>query len=107
MKPSLKPSNMKNNSLFKTGSNIISTGTNIVNNLLQGNQPNNTNPNITEYVTQSQQTAKTLAAAVGMPINDFTSLNNITPASIVKAKTVIKVPSNLAFKTAYLVPKKQ
>ena len=111
MLPSLKPSNMKNNSLFKTGSNIINnianTGSNIVNNLLQGNQPTNNSPNITEYVTQSQQTAKTLAKAVGMPINDFTSLNNITPASIVKAKTVIKVPSNLAFKTAYLVPKKQ
>jgi hypothetical protein len=103
MLPTLKPSNMKNNSLIKTGANALG---NLVDSVT-GNNNQPSNPNITEYVTQSQQTAKTLASAVGMQLNDFAKLNGISPSSIVKAKTVVKVPSNLAFKTAYLVPKKQ
>jgi hypothetical protein len=42
-----------------------------------------------------------------MPVNDFANINNIQPNETVKAKSVVKVPSNLAFKTAFLVPKKQ
>ena len=103
MAPSLKPSNMKNSSLVKAGANALG---NIIQSVT-GNQNQQTDPNITQYVTQSQQTVKTLAAAVGMPFNAFAKLNNIQPTAIVKAKTVVKVPSNLAFKTAYLVPKKQ
>jgi LysM repeat protein len=91
---------MKNNSLIGGISNIIS-------NAIGGSGNTQTSSAFTEYVTQSQQTAKALANAVGMPVNDFANINNIQPNETVKAKSVVKVPSNLAFKTAFLVPKKQ
>lgn len=100
MAPTLKPSNMKNNSLIGGISNIIS-------NAIGGSGNTQTSSAFTEYVTQSQQTAKALANAVGMPVNDFANINNIQPNETVKAKSVVKVPSNLAFKTPFLVPKKQ
>jgi LysM repeat protein len=100
MLPTLKPSNMKNNSLIGGISNIISNALGVTGNT-------STSSTFTEYVTQSQQTAKALANAVGMPVNDFANINNIQPNETVKAKSVVKVPSNLAFKTAFLVPKKQ
>jgi LysM repeat protein len=102
MLPTLKPSNMKNNSLLGGISNAIS---NVIS-AATGNTENDPTSPYTEYVTQSQQTAKSLANAIGMPLNDFANINNIQPIGTIKAKTVVKVPSNLAFKTPFLVPKK-
>ena len=98
MAPTLKPSTMKNNSLVGSIKNAVSAAL--------GNNENTTNSPYNEYVTQSQQTVKTLAAAVGMPFNDFANINGIQPTAIVKAKTVVKVPSTLAFKSPFLVLKK-
>lgn len=105
MAPTLKPSNMKNNSLLGAGAKLGSTISNAISVALGGAE-NTPNSPYNEYVTQSQQLAKTLAAAIGMPLNDFANINGIQPTSTVKAKTVVKVPNNLAFKTPYLVPKK-
>lgn len=102
MAPTLKPSNMKNNSLLGGISNAISNAISVAN----GDAGNISTSTFTEYVTQSQQTAKSLANAVGMPLNDFANINNIQPTETIKTKTVVKVPSSLAFKTPFLVPKK-
>lgn len=102
MLPTLKPSNMKNNSLLGGVTNLISNAISVA----TGNAGNISTSLYTEYVTQSQQTAKSLANAVGMPLNDFANINNIQPTETIKAKTVVKVPSSLAFKTPFLVPKK-
>ena len=93
--PSLKPSTMKNNSLLTSAKGAISAAVSAAKNSA-----------VSEYVTQSQQTAKALANAIGMPLNDFAKLNGIQPADTVPAKTVVKVPTSINFKSPLLIPKK-
>jgi hypothetical protein len=93
--PVLKPSNMKNNALISAAVNASKA--------LATTSPASAT---SDYVTQSQQTAKALAKAIGMPLADFAKLNGIQPTDTVQAKTVVKVPSSYSFKSELLIPKK-
>jgi hypothetical protein len=63
------------------------------------------NTNTTEYVLQSSQYPKMLSSIIGMNLDDFVKLNDITRSTLINAGKFIKVPSNINFKSDVLRPK--
>ena len=68
-------------------------------------QNQNTNTATTEYVLQSSQYPKTLSSIIGMNLDDFVKLNDVPKGTLISSAKIIKVPSNINFKSDVLRPR--